>query len=469
MHINMNYLAKINRISLLARGVVAAWVGLLLSPAAHAVPAYARQTGENCIACHVSFPELTPFGRYFKLTGYTLANQKTIPLSAMVQISQTSTKNTTGSGPDTFDFQRDGGVAVQQVSLFYAGRISDHAGAFSQWTYDGLGHHSALDNTDIRYANKPNEGSLDLVYGVTLHNNPTVQDAWNSTPAFGYPYAAPANSSSAPGPAPAVAPLASSLIEGGLAQQVAGLGSYVFWKKTLYAEVSLYRTADQGFSLLRAGQDTATSGGVKALKGYNPYGRLAYNREWGANSLMLGTYGLVAQVYPDNINPTGPTDRFKDLGLDAQYQYITDPHTFTTQINWIHEKQEWSASGPSGLGNTANTSDVLKTLRAKATYYYRRKYGATLAYFTITGDTDAGLYPTLDGNGNTIVFTGSANHSPNTNGYIMEFDYLLQQNIKFTVQYTAYQKFNGAHNNYDGNGRNASDNNTLYLLAWLMF
>ena len=35
------------------------------------MPAFARQTGQECIACHVSFPELTPYGRYFKLTGYT--------------------------------------------------------------------------------------------------------------------------------------------------------------------------------------------------------------------------------------------------------------------------------------------------------------------------------------------------------------------------------------------------------------
>ena len=30
-------------------------------------------------------------------------------------------------------------------------------------------------------------------------------------------------------------------------------------------------------------------------------------------------------------------------------------------------------------------------------------------------------------------------------------------------------KFNGASSNYDGNGRNAKDNDTLYLLAWLAF
>ncbi|MEJ2687039.1 MAG: cytochrome C, partial [Gammaproteobacteria bacterium] len=39
---------------------------------ANAVPSFARQTGLACMACHTVFPELTPFGRTFKLNGYTL-------------------------------------------------------------------------------------------------------------------------------------------------------------------------------------------------------------------------------------------------------------------------------------------------------------------------------------------------------------------------------------------------------------
>ena len=37
------------------------------------------------------------------------------------------------------------------------------------------------------------------------------------------------------------------------------------------------------------------------------------------------------------------------------------------------------------------------------------------------------------------------------------------------AQYTAYNKFNGATDNYDGAGRNANDNNTLFLYAWFAF
>jgi hypothetical protein len=37
------------------------------------------------------------------------------------------------------------------------------------------------------------------------------------------------------------------------------------------------------------------------------------------------------------------------------------------------------------------------------------------------------------------------------------------------MQYTGYHKFNGTGTDYDGTGRNAKDNNTLYLLGWFAF
>jgi hypothetical protein len=63
---------------------------------------------------------------------------------------------------------------------------------------------------------------------------------------------------------------------------------------------------------------------------------------------------------------------------------------------------------------------------------------------------------------------GSANGSPNSNGWIAELNYLPIQNLKLAVRYTGYQQFNGASSNYDGFGRNARDNNSIFLLAWLL-
>lgn len=443
---------------------------------AHAVPAFARQTGQNCIACHVSFPELTPFGRYFKLTGYTIGTRQTLPLAMMAQASITRTQNNTGViGQDengnnvVGDINpRDRSPVFSGASLFLAGKATDHLGGFVQWTYDNLatnpnngqlGGHSGIDNTDLRLTGisaGPSAEQPDWVYGLTLHNNPTVQDVWNSTPAFGFPF-----TSSSLAQTPAV----STLIDGGLAQQVAGAGGYVFWHKTLYAELSFYRTADGPFSWMRVGQDIYTPGGVNRLSGYNPYWRLAYNREWGPHSLMVGTYGMIVDKLPDNTVPNTPTDRYTDTALDAQYQYITDPHTFTAQATYIHERQDFNASfannlngNPLGLGaplTPGNPSDSLNSVKLKGTYYYRRKYGATLAYLSTTGSSDTGLYP----------ITGV----PDSKAYVAELDYLPIQNVRLMLQYTYYTKFNGATDNYDGNGRNARDNNTLFFNVWVAF
>ena len=78
---------------------------LLLSiPSAEAVPSFARQTGLSCNVCHSDPPELTAFGRNFKLKGYVLTDMsptdkignskslllsKYIPLSAMILLSDT--------------------------------------------------------------------------------------------------------------------------------------------------------------------------------------------------------------------------------------------------------------------------------------------------------------------------------------------------------------------------------------------
>jgi hypothetical protein len=65
--------------------------------------------------------------------------------------------------------------------------------------------------------------------------------------------------------------------------------------------------------------------------------------------------------------------------------------------------------------------------------------------------------------------TGSRNGSPDSRGLKIEFDYVPWLNTKIGLQYTAYLEFNGASKNYDGFGRSASDNNTLYAFLWTAF
>jgi hypothetical protein len=257
----------------------------------------------------------------------------------------------------------------------------------------------------------------------------------------------------------AVAPNAAIQLDGGLGQQVAGLGAYALWKETLYAEVVAYRTADRGLSIFRAGQDTTTAA---VLEGYAPYWRLALQHVWdkGKYSAMIGTYGMNLRKFPDSLDPTGPTDRFHDVGFDAQYQYVTDRHRFSAQVNWLRETQDLDATF--AAGGASNPSNKLTTVRAKATYYYDTKYGVTFSGFRTTGDVDDLLYST----GNPV--TGSVSASPRTSGSIVELDWLPRRDWRFLLQYTRYREFNGGRSNYDGFGRNAKDNNTLFLMAWFM-
>src|ERR1035437_2601622 len=138
---------------------------------AQALPAFARQTGQNCVACHAGgqFPELTPYGRMFKLTGYTIGTRG-VPLSVMGVVNYAKVSNTSKSdnptGPDG-DFEKNGKVLLSSASLFIAGKVTDNIGLFSQITYDNYASpnvaadgspngsfsgHSSADNIDLRYA-----------------------------------------------------------------------------------------------------------------------------------------------------------------------------------------------------------------------------------------------------------------------------------------------------------------------------
>ena len=455
----------------------AAVSAMLISSDASAVPSFGRQTGFACEACHTAFPELTPFGRRFKLNGYVLDNMpqvKTItsqneealllnyvpPLSLMFQASYTKTKAALPDAtlPDGLT-QNSQVLFPQQASLFYAGRIAPGFGGFIQVTYDSASGSFGFDNTDLRYANHFNLVGKDTIWGISANNNPTVQDVWNSTPAWQTPF--DQRSSAAP------VPFATALVDGSLGGAVAGLSAYMFFNDSLYAELGAYRSAPQGFTnpfTQNAGPLNSTA--LNTIDNVAPYWRFAYEWNRDRHALSFGTYGLQANLLPAGTTAlagtagSGSVNRFTDTALDAQYQYLGDEHLFSVQTTWIHEKQRLDATFAAQA--SANPTNTLDTFRLGGSYYYRRKYGGALGYFSTTGSTDTVLYTAGS-------VTGSANGSPDSRGWVMELDYLPWQNVKFALQYTIYSKFNGASTNYDGSGRNASDNNTVYLLAWINF
>ncbi|MFI5256966.1 MAG: cytochrome C [Gemmatimonadales bacterium] len=424
--------------------------------AARAVPAFSRQTGMPCSSCHNQFPQLTPFGRLFKLNGYTLTGLATIgqpgdtgakkslallPIPGIAAMLVSSVTQTSKAAPGT----QNGTVALpDQFSIFAAGAITPKIGLFSQFTYAARDGSFGIDNVDLRFADHGTLGEHQIIYGVTLHNNPTVQDVWNTVPAWSFPFM---SSSSAP------SSIASTLIDGGLSQQVVGLGAYSLFDNLLYTEFTAYRSSPQGFT------SPLDSTSVNTASGVIPYWRIALQHETPTTSLMLGTFGFAAHLYPSGIS--GLTNRYTDVAVDGQIEQRQGTASWIGRASFIHERQQLTAT--QAAGGADNIDQNVSTARASVAYLPNMRYSMTLGYFQTTGSTDSTLYaPT--------AMVGSRLGRPNTSGAIGEITYNAWQNARLGLHYTAYSKFNGASTAYDiAGGRNASDNNTLYLYLWTAF
>ncbi len=433
---------------------------IVATPNAHAIPAFAAQTGEPCSACHIGFPQLTPYGREFKLEGYVAGGMfpdfKNLAVMSQMGFTQLHDKVPGGLAPD---YKSNNAWSVQQTSLFYGGALYAPIGlgAFIQATYDGIAHQFAWDNTDIRLARPTTIFNRPLFYGFTFNNNPGVTDLWNTPPSWGYPFIAPSL---------AVGNSAETQLSG-LAQTVFGAGAYgalnVTLNDMLYTEFDLYK------SLPNHAAYTLGVGPGVPISGPIPYWRVALQHSWASNSFEIGTIGLMDNPYPVGLSH-GPTDHLTDLGLDSQFQWIKPNQAFSLQAAYIHEMQHWAASYP--LGATGNLNDTLNTVTLTASYLLLQKYGVTETFSDIDGSADPVLYA-------AGPISGDANGKPNTKSFTTELDYypfnnggpawFPWMNAKFFVEDTIYTQFNGLAHNYDGNGRNAQGNDVLFTGIWLAF
>ena len=447
-----------NRYSFLFVVAVSFAVAVLFRSTAQSVPSFARQTGLACNGCHTTPPELNSAGRRFKLLGYTdraqetpaVVNEpkenhaglnllKTLPLSAWLETSYTHTNKTQpGTQNGNVEFPQD-------ISLFLSGAWTTHIGSFVQVTYTKQDDHFSIDNSDVRYANLTKMGGKELVYGLTLNNNPTVEDLWNTTPAWGYPFMA---SDSAP--TPTAAPIIASL-----GQDVAGLGAYAMWDDHLYLAGTLYRSDHVGSPAPTSGEGFAVN-----IRGVAPYWRVAWQQTIaGNNFLEVGGFGMRVKSNPNSVS--GPEDEFTDWGADTQYDQ-TLFRTDVLSLRGTYIRENSTLTGSFDQGGADREKHHLSSVAVSANYHLGNRYSGGIGLFNVTGTPDTLLFAPAD-------LSGSATGSPNSSGYIANVSWWPVQNCQLAAQYTVYTKFNGAKTNYDGSGRNASDNNTLYVLARFVF
>lgn len=429
------------------------------SPNARAVPSFSRQTGYPCSSCHMTPPELTPLGRIFKLNGYTMPGMKTIhakgsgkqtgldlletlPLSAMFETSFTSTKSPQPSTQNgNFEFPQD-------VSLFLSGAWSTHVGSFIQVTYDTQADNFSWDNSEVRYANATKLSGKDIVYGVTINNNPSVEDLWNTTPAWGFPWV---SNDVAPTPS------AAAIVNGTLAQDVAGIGAYGMWNNHLYLDGTIYRSEHIG-----GPQPNPGVGFPINIRGVAPYWRAAWQQTMKKNNyLEVGGYGMHLKSSPGNI--TGLEDGYTDWAVDFQFdRTLPSLKNDVLSLRGTYIRENSSLNATFSLDGASQIPHHLNTVQANAEYHFGNRYSAAFGWFNITGTPDPVLFA-------SAPVTGSANGDPRSSGYILNFSYWPVQNIDLAVQYTGYLRFNGTQNNYDGAGRDAGANNSIYLLARFVF
>ena len=147
--------------------------------------------------------------------------------------------------------------------------------------------------------------------------------------------------------------------------------------------------------------------------------------------------------------------------MDAQIdRTVVRTDVLSFRATYIRENSNLLASA--ALGAASPGKHHLNTFLTNAEYHFGNKYSGLFGWFDTSGTIDPLLFP-------QDAVGGSANGDPKSSGYIANFSYWPWQNLQLSAQYTGYTKFNGGTNNYDGAGRNASANNTTYLVARFIF
>ena len=428
--------------SLGAAAIVAAPLWLFWSVPATAVPSFAQQTGQPCEECHVSAfgPQLKPYGRDFKLFGYQSNDGKDRAPDVTVLLLSSFTHTGANQDPPPADhFRQNNNAAVDEASLLYAGRAPLGFGVFAEGTYSGIDRRAALDRVDVRRASEFSPFGHDLVAGLDFNNNPTLEDVWNSTPSWGFPYT---SSDLAP------SPNAATMIDGALEARVAGAGGYALLDNTVYVAAQAYSPLSPSVDRWLGEDD---GGPQDIYRGTIPYWRVALLHDFGSTQTVeFGGYGVRAQRYPGGDLSAG-VDTLTDWALDANYQYIgSGRHVVSAHATYIHEDQDLAAS--SVLVGAQRRGD-LNTARADVSYSYDNTWTPSLQLFSTTGTPNPAFY----GGG------------VDTSGYVAELAWtpfgkpgspVYWANTKLSLQYVGYTQFNGSR-------LRAGDNNTLYLNLWV--
>jgi len=384
-----------------------------------AIPSFARQTGLACDVCHTVFPHLTPFGREFKLHGFTYdysdlikmvrqaakkraAEEGGMPDLVINKIPMVSVRiagvwanqdggSKVGNGKvsDTQgNFSYPAGYPTKDTfnlvngdSLYIAGEITPHLGAWVEiggWNDHGgnaslAGYDAILNGGDHTVDNK------NFTYGLSFENMVGFDDVGQAGPGnWGVPLMNPLSTHNT-----LFDPFGGLIIEG--AEAYAMLGN--FTNGGIYGNIGLYDPStgnNEG-----AGSSIATVGNIAGTSSYSWQGAkhvdtYADVEYWlpGFKNIysMIGAFGYFGQEKMEN-GSVQYSDNVNDYGLEAQAQYIGGKNLveFFGEVQKQHDSKfygtdEWT--GTPYYGASVNRTGIA----LKADYYYDRTYGVYAKY-----------------------------------------------------------------------------------------
>jgi iron:rusticyanin reductase len=403
-------------------------IPLILPHSASAVPSFARQTGLACDTCHTVFPHLTPFGRDFKLHGYTYdyselikavreiekneaKEERGIPNLVINKIpmlsvrivsmfneqvggsSVPSGKVTAGQGlvSAVDEGYSDESIVhiVRASSLFVAGEVAPNIGTFLEFTGP---NDTGSDTFGVGFldlvllAPSVTVHGHDLTFGVRATDSVGADDPSNAVGNFGLTTTLMGMSTHAT----LFDPYQASVIVGGEAYAMLGgfshggiYGAFGIFHPTNSQTDTSYVTGN-----LTGEPSTFTDGNFTGAKNVDEYGRLSFWLPGYKNIYSeiggFGYHGSEGMSASPGANLTEPdfTDSYYNFGIDTQTQWIADKHL--VELFAVYQRQHDSKffdqdlfTGTFGQGESVTRQGFA----IEADYYYRRTYGVYARYF----------------------------------------------------------------------------------------
>lgn len=421
---------KMRRSSPLHLWFVIALLVLLGNNTAHAVPAYARQTGNACADCHAGAygsgangPELTPYGMRFKLNGYTDTDGNGFKIPVAGQIVGTRAVPVQGQSTNE----------LTEADLYLAGRVTDQIGGYVKIQTDNTGdnHYSSqLSDMDLRFVAKDLKfGGKEATLGVTVNNNPGFQDPTVALPA-----------ATQNGPPTTSGTLLNPSSINALAHRVIGASVYALYDSNWYGEIGTYSSMPTSVQD-HLGYSISGDPGRLSDTGYLNF---AYMKDLKSQFFSAG---IVALTTKRQLPRTGPNEDLTDLGYDLTYQYLGNRDNIVQLAYSDILEQRRYGSTPAGPlpGLTAQANGAAHDETTSVSYTFKQSYGLTFSHLVSTGTHDVVRYVPY-GDPDTTSNSYSVFWAP----FGKDDSLTPMANIKFAATWFRFTKFNGSITNVFG-------------------